>query len=156
MNIKTALIIGMLCAALTSCEKYELDRRMNEVCQKDGGVKVYETVKLPSEMFDPAGSVKATLVQNDGKSYMLIAGAYAVKEDSLDLKSGDPLKGEASLTRITLKVSRVADGKVLAEGVQYLRAGGDLIVIGHHTQAVCPNGPLDINKKVFLQELGNK
>ena len=40
---------------LSGCEKFALDRQMEELCKKDGGVKVYETVTLPPEMFDQWG-----------------------------------------------------------------------------------------------------
>ena len=40
---------------LTVCEKFALDRQMEELCKKGGGVKVYETVTLPPEMFDQWG-----------------------------------------------------------------------------------------------------
>jgi len=40
---------------LTGCEKFALDRQMEDLCKKDGGVKVYETVTLPASMFDQLG-----------------------------------------------------------------------------------------------------
>ena len=48
--------VSFTCIALISgCEKFELDRQMEELCKKDGGVRVYETVKLPPELFDQNG-----------------------------------------------------------------------------------------------------
>lgn len=40
-------------ASLAGCEKYALDRQMAELCKKDGGLEVYETVTLPRSAFDP-------------------------------------------------------------------------------------------------------
>jgi hypothetical protein len=157
MNRRVILIAILPLLTLSGCEKYELDRQMKSLCQADGGVKVYERVRLAPQMFDQSGDVKATLVQKNGKSFMLIASEYMETEDTTVLKDGDPIKGEGWLGRVHLKISRIADGSILAEGVQYRRAGGDGFYIGHHTQSTCPNSPMELHKAVFsLQSVGGK
>lgn len=38
-------------------EKWQADRQVRELCAKDGGVRVYETVRLPLSRFDKWGNV---------------------------------------------------------------------------------------------------
>lgn len=47
-----AMIFGLL---LAGCEKARLDAQVKELCAKDGGIKVYETVKLPADRFNQWG-----------------------------------------------------------------------------------------------------
>ena len=57
--MKTQHIILLIAALLLSgCEKARLDQQVKELCAKDGGIKVYETVKLPADRFDQWGMVK--------------------------------------------------------------------------------------------------
>ena len=42
---------------LTGCEKARFDQQVKELCAKDGGVKVYETVKMPAEKFNQWGQI---------------------------------------------------------------------------------------------------
>jgi hypothetical protein len=96
--------------------------------------------------------VKHEYKKISGKYAVPIADRYWAIEDSSPIKQGDPLKGGSSLTRVHTAIVRVDDKRVLAEGVQYLRAGGDLIVVGHHSQASCPNMPFDLAKEALIRE----
>ena len=152
MNIKLInIVLTLLTILLTGCgEKYALDRQMEELCKKDGGVKIYETVELPAEMFDELGNLKAKKYVRKNDDYIVqIADVYENSSESTEIKKGDPLKGEGRLTRIHSTVVRTSDKKLLAEMVEYNRAGGDLFVIGHHTQSHCPIEPIDVINKVF-------
>jgi hypothetical protein len=150
-----SILIAM--ALVTGCaEKYELDRKMEELCKKDGGVKIYETVKLPSNLFDEIGqphfSGDTNFKRLNSGTTRSLGDAYIYIIEDTALKVGDPLKGESYLGRSHYKIQRNADKKILAEEIQYLRAGGDLFVIGHHTSKVCPNEPVNIIQKVFVKK----
>lgn len=133
-------------------EKAELDRQMEELCKKDGGIKVFETVTLPKEMFDQHNNVLMKNRKVNGQNEVVIANAYVEKHQVLILKNGDPLKGEGLLQREHLQIIREADGHVMAELVQYRRAGGDGLHIGHHTTSVCPVNSGEISPKVFARQ----
>ena len=57
-------LIPMLCALpfVAACasgpSKADLDDEVRRLCAIDGGIKVYETVRLPAEKFDPYGNVR--------------------------------------------------------------------------------------------------
>lgn len=134
-TIAAALLASLIGAGLVGCERYSLDRQMEELCAKDGGVKVYETVTLPAEMFDQNGDPfpgwrSRPESQRLGDDYRLV-------EETAYLKQGDPLKGEGRLTRYQSRVIRKADGKVLGEGVMYGRSGGDFIIVDHFSSKAC-------------------
>lgn len=149
MHIKLLVIAGWSFLALSGCEKYELNRQMEELCKQDGGIKVYETVNLPHEMFDSTDNVKAKSIQKDGKSFMLIAEGYEEKEEVITLKAGDPTQNGSLLLKSVVTIVRASDGDVIARSVQYGRAGGDLITFGHHSQSSCPDEPLRMRPLVF-------
>jgi hypothetical protein len=53
-------VIGLGVPAITGCGPYQeakLDREVDRLCAIDGGVHIYETVKLPKENFGPDGEV---------------------------------------------------------------------------------------------------
>jgi hypothetical protein len=128
--------------ALAGCEKWELDRRMEELCKKDGGVRVYETVTLPASAFDQTGSVimSAPRRSNEGFDVSEIDVLYRLEDRTEVLKDGNPYTGlvaEGRLFRHQTTVRRVADGKVLGVEVSYGRVGGDF-GYGHPSQNYCP------------------
>lgn len=142
------LRILIVLALVTGCaEKYELDRKMEELCKKDGGVKIYETVKLPPEMFDKDGYPFPGWRNRLNKEDRLSEDYLYIHERKV-LKDGDIFKGEGRLTRIDLKIIRKVDNKILAEHITYLRAGGDGFVIGHPTGNSCSFSTDSIMEKV--------
>ena len=48
----------LLVLLLAGCEKHRLDEQVKELCAKDGGVRIYETVTLPREVFTEYGDLK--------------------------------------------------------------------------------------------------
>ena len=49
---KTLLIAASLLPFLAGCEKARLDQEVDRLCRIDGGIKVYETVKLSKGDYD--------------------------------------------------------------------------------------------------------
>jgi hypothetical protein len=125
---------------------------MNELCKKDGGVHVFETVVLPSAMFDQHGDPfqgwrSRSVVDWLGPSYSFI-------RENVYLKKGDPVNGQAELRRLQWKIVRKSDNKVLAEAARYSRSGGDLIQLDHFSSSACPEqlGDADVINAVFIRE----
>ena len=131
-------------------EKDHLNAQMAELCKKDGGVKIYETVKLAPEMFDDLGNLKAGVNIRTSEQYVTqFAGAYELySEPVLVIKSGDSLKGEGNLARLHTKLVRISDGKDLAETVNYYRSGGDRWFAGMPSSSTC-GLDMDYLNKVF-------
>jgi hypothetical protein len=143
----------LVAATLIGCEKHDLDRQMEALCKKDGGVKVYETVLLPAGEFNKEGIPLArywldpSLVGTSGQ----LGPSYRYKSFEETIKAGEPMKGEGRLTRYVEEIHRVEDGRLLGRSVFYGRAGGDLIVLGHFSTAGCPNTTTPFLTSVFIK-----
>ncbi len=128
--MKTKLIFFLAAAfLLTACEKARLDQQVKELCAKDGGIRVYETVKLPAERFDQFGKVKIPS-KNDAKP----SDDYYSESETKYLKTGNP-----DLRRVHDKIMRRGDGKVMGEFIYYARRGGDLPGPWHPSSFGCPD-----------------
>lgn len=137
---------------LTGCEKYALDRQMEEMCAKDGGIKVHETVTLPPEKFDqdgdPIPGKRSNLMEER------LGSSYQLTHKTTYLKNGDPLNGESQLSRSEWKVIRVADQKTLVDAIVYGRTGGDFIAFAHPTSNGCPQeigAPKAVIRAAFIK-----
>lgn len=119
-------------------EKYRLEYEMKKLCEKDGGVKVYETVTPPPEMFSEHGKPISALT---GKLAVGRLGPdYHYIRESNFLNKGRPsqLLSDGVLRRSTEKIIRVSDGKLLGESVVYGRTGGETILLWHPSGNGCP------------------
>lgn len=149
-NASLLLHIMFLVFATGCAEKYELDRKMEEISEKDGGVKIYETVKLPSEIFDNSGLIKNKKYSRKGnKTYLKIANNFILINEITYIKEGNPLKGQGMLLRSKSELRRISDNSLLAEEVKYGRSGGDIWFFNLPTHASCPTQQTDIVNEVF-------
>lgn len=153
MNRPNLALAALVLLPLQGCEKYELDRQMHALCEKDGGLRVYETVTLPPDKFDQNGDPFPGWRTRPDEARL--GDEFRLIRETTELKRGDPMKGEGRLTRYHWKVLRKVDGKVLGEGTMYGRSGGDFIALGHFTSDTCPAGlgvPRDVIQAVFVKE----
>ena len=136
-----AVLAGFLWLAVG--ETWWVDQQVKELCAKDGGVKVYETVKLPAERFNQWGQI---LVPD--KLYVKPSDEYYSIGEMTTLKQGSP-----ELWRDHFQLFRVTDGKMLGEAVLYARRGGGLPGPWHESSFSCPvNADItDLNKLAFIK-----
>lgn len=117
MNTKT-LISTLLLLPLAACSatpsKSELDAEVKRLCAIDGGIKVYETVRLPAERFDQHGNVRIP-----SKTKAKPTDEYYYDSETVYLREGDP-----TVIRMVTRIVRRNDEKVLGESVRYARGGG--------------------------------
>jgi hypothetical protein len=118
-------------------EKHLADARVRELCAKDGGIKVYETVKLPAERFDKWGNVRLP-----EKTEAKATDAFYYQTDTTYVRQGDP-----TIVQMRTQVIRRNDGKVLGEAIRYGRGGGDLPGPWHPSSFTCP----DPTSKPYLE-----
>lgn len=129
---KLSLPAMVLCATatvlLTGCEKWRLDNEVRQLCAKDGGIKVYETVTVPAEMVDEYGAIRIPSKQ-DAK----LSDEYYYESDTTYFRNGNP-----EMRRSRDRIIRRSDGKVLGEFVYYARRGGDMPGPWHESSFGCP------------------
>ena len=150
-----AVLAGFLWLAVG--ETWLADQKVKELCAKDGGVKVYETVKLPAERFDEFNQFRVS-----NKLYMKPSDEYFWEDDSQFYeKNKNPEWVEnhrdqsMEIIRSHYKFYRNLDNKLLGEDVSYIRRGGGLPGPWHGSSFMCPDPikqPSNIEKLIFLKE----
>ncbi|PIV76080.1 MAG: hypothetical protein COW56_02130 [Rhodocyclales bacterium CG17_big_fil_post_rev_8_21_14_2_50_68_7] len=141
--------------------KYYYDWQVEKLCAKDGGVKVYETVRLPAERFDKFGMVKLYSEQRvENKSAYRHNDKQTVLEEVLGQEyiyrwiTTYYRKGSPDMFRMHFQVIRLSDGKLLGESFFYKRGGGDLPGPWHGSSYMCPELSVanDVLRQVFVKE----
>lgn len=138
--------------ALSGCERYALDHKMEELCKKDGGIKVYETVTLPASEFSTTGEPLARYIPlaKGVDDYLGPDYRYVRDIDVLVGKDADTEKGAGRLTRVYYAIYRRADQRLLGEAVSYGRGGGDGVTFGFQPSGdYCPKPRPDLISSVF-------
>jgi hypothetical protein len=130
-------------ALISNGVKAHYDRQVREMCAKDGGVRVYEMVRLAPEKFNEWGQVRIP--------YKLRAkpdDQYFYESLTNQLRNGNP-----EIWQSQHKVYRRADDKLLGESLGYARRGGDLPGPWHESSFGCPGNAdiTDLNKQIFAK-----
>jgi len=138
--------VAVLSAPLlvSNAVKAYYDRQVRELCAKDGGVRVYETVRLPAEKFDDLKR----------KNFVLEYQAKPTDEYYIETAKHHYLEWYLNVYRSHSKVVRRSDGKVLGEYIRYARVGGDLPGPWHHSSFSCSDlaeQPINFETKIFAE-----
>ena len=125
-------------------ENMWLDHQVKELCAKDGGVKVYETVVLPAERFDKYGVVRIP----DKQFAKPEDEYYSEAEDHYYYRESNPTVYQSKYRTI-----RRSDGKVLGESIYYSRGGGGLYGPWHGSSFSCPDPTrsTELEPKIFVK-----
>lgn len=145
------VVLAFVAIGLPRCgwvQKAKLDREVDRLCAIDGGVHVYEVVRLPKEDFGPDGTVFPQY-----QTQLFTAGRYG-PEYVGRIADRVLVNGNPALQRINSKIVRKADDKVLGEVVIYRRSGGDGPGISEPSRHSCPAiGPgLDLERQLFIPQ----
>jgi hypothetical protein len=140
----------LIAASLASCERYKLDRQMEELCKKDGGVKVYEKVTLSPAEYEALSKFKVTARTTEdyyGPEYR-----YISDDKILSGTANGPQSDRGRLSRSREAIYRRADGRLLGESITYWRLGGDFFTFGSQPSARnCPSPRVSLQNSVFLK-----
>lgn len=112
-------------------QKLYYDLQVNRLCAQDGGIKVYETVKLPAERYD----------QYAKRNWILPDRVRAKASDDyfVETETHYYRKSSPQVARTVARVIRRSDGKVLGEYIHYGRGGGDMPGPWHGSSFLCPD-----------------
>lgn len=122
-------------------KKMYWDAQVRELCAKDGGIKVYETVELPAEMFNKWGQINF-IRHSQGENSL--GPEYLVKDETRFLRGENE---QPTVVRHHYQVFRRSDGELLGESIAYARRGGDFPGPWHPSSYSCPDykeGVLDV------------
>ncbi len=148
-----------LVAGCATPVQVELDAEVKRLCAIDGGIKVYETVKLPASEFNQWEQPKMYQERVENKAAyrhdakrtameFLVGTMYVVKTEISYLRTGSP-----SLHRYKVEVIRRLDHELLGESTGYSRGGGDLPGPWQPSSFSCPQeyGDIPLITKIFLR-----
>ncbi len=140
------LLIAM---ALVSCVGYVpglqayWDVKVKEMCDKDGGVAVYERVPISKIQFERMNKVGGH-VSIPPRSSAKFDDILFWDELVTNLRDADP-----RVWRSEQLVKRTADEKIVARVVRYSRVGGDLPSPAHPSHFGCPE-----EREIFAKREG--
>ncbi len=127
-------------------KKMYWDAKVRELCAQDGGIKVYETVKLPAENFNKWGQPNFYR-PNQGEN--ALGTGYVFRSEIKKYRKSDP-----STSRRLYQVFRKENNKILGESVTYVRSGGDLPGPWHSSTYRCPEdgGVIPLLVEIFQKQ----
>jgi hypothetical protein len=113
--------------------KAKADAYVDELCAKDGGIRIFQKVKLPAERFDESGQVRVP-----SASYRKPGDLFYYTTSTARLRGGTNSANDLVIWRDVHELYRAEDGTKLAEAVVYVRRGGDALSWAHPSSHVCP------------------
>lgn len=144
--IKALIVISLsvIAAGCATPKQALYDAEVDRLCEKDGGVVVYETVAWPASNFDKYGHPRALLHSSPESIY---GHEYVTQIERKSIKSGG-----ASVDRLQTSITRRSDGKLLGTSTWYVRAGGDWISGFQPSSHQCPSPAKEVGHYVFMRE----
>lgn len=119
------------CSALAA-DKADWDKKITQMCEKDGGVKILEKVHITKKDIEflghATGYINVPMKETSSKN----APVYWESTDTYLLK-GDP-----EVWRTNGTVIRRVDQKIVATWIAYFRRGGDAPSFAHPSSFSCP------------------
>jgi len=137
------LLVSLTVYAAFFTEKDRLDREVERLCAIDGGIKVYETVKLPAERFDQYGQISIPYKEN-----VKPEDEYYYESSTIYL-----IKGNPELRQYSSKLYRRSDDRLIGESTSYSRIGGDMPGPWQPSSFMCPadEGFNYLMKQIFIK-----
>jgi hypothetical protein len=128
---------------------------IDELCAKDGGIKIYETLMLPTSMFNEYGQPKIRFAGKAGGSKKSDTGLNfsSVTLDIIGKRDAGDIS-ELVVWQSKIRLHRTSDRKILGETICYSRRGGDAIGPWHPSSYSCPNNASEWNlaSKVVIKK----
>ena len=145
--LASPIVIFALTVGFYEARKAYWDQKVKEMCARDGGVTVYETVQLTKKDYETLGGTQGGLSLPDERR--------ANKDYPYFRRVVDTViwRGHLEVVRGETVVIRNSDGKALGRAVQYWRRGGDFPTgLFHDSSFVCPE-QIRLSAMIFKLEV---
>lgn len=152
------LTLGLMAmAGCSTVSQRQLDAEVDRLCAIDGGLKIYETVRLPPEKFNEYNQVNFYRRDRDENA---LGPEYVWKYETRYLHPGGDPKANPRMRRVHIRLFRRSDGHLLGESVYYSRYGGDPRFLAEYSGAPeshysCPKkgtGEVRLLEGVFIKD----
>lgn len=125
------LVIALVFAFYEGRKAY-FDYRVQEMCEKDGGAKIFEKILLNRDDAKARGLLVGNTLVIPTRSSANQSSIYYIDYESSDVRSKSPRVFRARTT-----IVRTQDERVIAEMITYSRVGGDFPTFAHPSSAGC-------------------
>lgn len=112
-------------------KKLYWDAELREMCAIDGGVRVYEKVELPCEIYDYYAKMNWILPNKEDNKFN---NEYYLDSEITYIRKKSPM-----LWKIHHRIVRRYDQKILGESIMFARSGGDFPGPWHQSSVKCPD-----------------
>ncbi|MDF1588648.1 MAG: hypothetical protein P1P93_05760 [Gammaproteobacteria bacterium] len=149
LGLMPFILLGVLVVLFLACElnKTYWDYRINQMCEEDGGVEIYQHIDVTPEEYAKLPKVGSGIDFGPKKSASSTDILYA---QSIDTKYRHNL---VRIRRTEVKLRRITDDKIIASYIRNSRIGGDFPTgIGHNSSYSCPTSEylLEEKKNIFI------
>lgn len=125
------------CAGYVPGAKAYWDAKVNDMCEKDGGVKIYDTVRISNTEIQLLPKIGGEIDIPNKSSAASTSPVYS-EFTATDIRDKNP-----RVSRMESRIIRRADAKVVATWVMYSRSGADLRTgFSEPTSFLCPKPKL--------------
>jgi hypothetical protein len=130
----SVLIVWLLtgCAGYVPGRQTYWDAQVKEMCAKDGGVSIFEKIRVTPSEVKLLGHVNGRIAIPVKELANPRSPVYAVNTTSV-VREGNP-----AVWRSEWNIIRRIDGAVLARSVTYNRSGGDIPSPAYESRLTCP------------------
>lgn len=112
-------------------KKLYWDAKVREMCAIDGGMRVYEKVELPCDIYDYYAKMNWVLPNKEDIKFY--------DEYYLDFEITYIRKKSPMLWKMHNRIVRRYDQKILGESIMFARSGGDFPGPWHQSSFKCPD-----------------
>lgn len=155
-NGRFAVLLAAALISLEGCmgyipgEKSDWDARVAEMCKKEGGTKVFQTIELSPKEYD-------SLLNRRGQVDLPHASSANLDQKFVYTSDTEYLaRGAVEVRKYVTRVLRRSDGSILAERISFARVGGDPpLGLGHQTHFLCPPNVDNFFAKPFKRNEGD-
>ncbi len=141
-----AALVGLLLLAIGFFEgrKAYWDYQVRGMCEKDGGMKLYQRMPLPKKYLDSDGFIR---IPPSSKAHSTDLFSYSVETQKIK-------EGDLAVYRYHVTVSSRVDSTLLGETVIYGRSGGDFPTFAYPSRFVCPEnqGESQLVNAIFFRD----
>lgn len=111
-------------------KKWRADKLVDELCAKDGGIKVYETIKLPANMFNEYGQPIIRFTGQIASDSKTLDSGLHFSIESWDIIGNQNVSDISKLVVWKSRISllRNKDGKLIGETSCYSRPLASIII----------------------------
>lgn len=136
----------LLAIAFYEARKAYWDFRIERMCQKDGGLTVFEEIRLSADDYERLRSRSGTIPLPERGSADRAAEFFSHTQEEV-IRERSPRVAREEVTIYALDGNRM-----IARYISYSRSGGDFPTYAHPSYFLCKREDQSISERIFIKE----